>query len=617
MSGNSISYLDREVWQQLIEADSVSDFCGCWLKMQCLMIREVQSAVVLVESEQDGLLEPASLWPDGLNEVGDNLKKVAEQALESKQGIVSSGLGESSAIVGYPVWVSGTLKAVVVLQLTERSDEQLRAVLRSLQWGTSWLDNFFLRQERANSNVVSSSSSQQMQKLINLLAQTLEQKDFNHACMALVNELSNQFDCSRVSLGFKKGKQIAVQAMSHSSQMDRKMNLVRAIAETMDEVADQDATIYYPHDDHYLLITQAHARLSKSYDSNTILSLPLKCGAEEPYGVLTLEQSDGQGLLSREDVAFCDAMVALLGPVLYGIKKNHSPLWRKFADSWCNQWSKLIGEEYLLRKFIVAGLIATSLFLFFTTGEYRVSAQSVIEGNVRRAIAAPFDGYIKDAFARVGDQVKQGQILVQLDDDDLRLERLKWVAKRSEFSHRRQQAQADHDLGKSRLALMQKEQAEAELDLVNENIKRTKIVAPFDGLIVDGDLSQSLGSVVQKGKVLFEMTPLNAYRIKLKVPETEIMAIHNRQHGELYLTSIPGQTFTFQVQRITPISTAQDRINYFTVEAILDTPIDALRPGMEGVGKVSIGERNIFWIWTHELVNWLRLKLWSTFGLNV
>lgn len=236
---------------------------------------------------------------------------------------------------------------------------------------------------------------------------------------------------------------------------------------------------------------------------------------------------------------------------------------------------------------------------------------------MRRVITAPFDGYIKEAFVRVGDTLKQGQSIVTLDDDDLRLERLKWVAKKGEYSHRRQQAQADHDLGESRLARVQQAQADAELELVNERIKRTRIVAPFDGLIVDGDLSQSLGSVVQKGEVLFEMTPLNAYRIKLKVSETEITVIRNQQQGKLYLTSIPGQTFAFQVQRITPISTARDGINYFTVEASLDTPTDALRPGMEGVGKISIGERNIFWIWTHELFDWLRLKLWSVFGLNV
>jgi len=32
---------------------------------------------------------------------------------------------------------------------------------------------------------------------------------------------------------------------------------------------------------------------------------------------------------------------------------------------------------------------------------------------------------------------------------------------------------------------------------------------------------------------------------------------------------------------------------------------------MEGVGKIDIEERNLFWILTHEMFNWLRLQLWT------
>jgi hypothetical protein len=38
---------------------------------------------------------------------------------------------------------------------------------------------------------------------------------------------------------------------------------------------------------------------------------------------------------------------------------------------------------------------------------------------------------------------------------------------------------------------------------------------------------------------------------------------------------------------------------------------ERLRPGMEGVGKVAIGERRLIWIWTHKLIDWVRLAFWS------
>jgi hypothetical protein len=36
-----------------------------------------------------------------------------------------------------------------------------------------------------------------------------------------------------------------------------------------------------------------------------------------------------------------------------------------------------------------------------------------------------------------------------------------------------------------------------------------------------------------------------------------------------------------------------------------------LRPGMEGIGKISAGRERMIWIWTHGLTDWLRLWVWS------
>jgi hypothetical protein len=32
---------------------------------------------------------------------------------------------------------------------------------------------------------------------------------------------------------------------------------------------------------------------------------------------------------------------------------------------------------------------------------------------------------------------------------------------------------------------------------------------------------------------------------------------------------------------------------------------------MEGVGKILVGDRKLIWIWTHSLVDWLRLFAWK------
>jgi hypothetical protein len=79
----------------------------------------------------------------------------------------------------------------------------------------------------------------------------------------------------------------------------------------------------------------------------------------------------------------------------------------------------------------------------------------------------------------------------------------------------------------------------------------------------------------------------------------------------LTLSGAPNQYMDFSVQQITPVSTAQEGRNYFRVEARLPDASEGVRPGMEGVGKIDAGERTLIWIWTHNLVNWVRLTIWK------
>ena len=157
----------------------------------------------------------------------------------------------------------------------------------------------------------------------------------------------------------------------------------------------------------------------------------------------------------------------------------------------------------------------------------------------------------------------------------------------------------------------QLDQAQAQLDLVEDKIARALIAAPFDGVVVTGDLSQLQNAPVEVGKVLFEVAPLDAYRVVLQVDERDIAELRTGQRGELAMAGIPGTTMAFAVSNITPVSTSQDGRNFFRVEAGLDQASRRLRPGMEGVGKVSVGDRHLLWIWTHGLTDWLQLWAWK------
>jgi multidrug efflux pump subunit AcrA (membrane-fusion protein) len=155
-------------------------------------------------------------------------------------------------------------------------------------------------------------------------------------------------------------------------------------------------------------------------------------------------------------------------------------------------------------------------------------------------------------------------------------------------------------------------QAEAQLALADDRLARATLVAPFDGIVVAGDLSQQIGSPVETGRLLFEVAPLQRFRVMLQVDDRDITGLAVGQTGQLVLSGLPDRQLPIRVERITPVASQKDGRNFFAVEASIGGGnTGALRPGMEGIGKVVVGRHSLLWVWTHGLVDWLRLTLWS------
>jgi multidrug resistance efflux pump len=215
---------------------------------------------------------------------------------------------------------------------------------------------------------------------------------------------------------------------------------------------------------------------------------------------------------------------------------------------------------------------------------------------------------------RPGDIVTAGDLLAQLDDRDLELERVRLSSEKNRLDREYRSAIAAHDSPKVAIVKAQIDRARAELNLTEQRLERVRIVAPMDGVIINGDLSQQLGAPVEKGQLLFEIAPLAEYRVMLEVDEREISALRPGQDGQLALVGLPGKTLPLTVDRITPISSQAEGRNFFLVEAHLNEAPETLRPGMDGIAKIGVGDRRLVWIWTHKLTDWLGLVAWRWLG---
>jgi RND family efflux transporter MFP subunit len=386
---------------------------------------------------------------------------------------------------------------------------------------------------------------------------------------------------------------------------------MRAIESAMEESIDQgEAVVYPPAQEHRTVVARAHEALLQESGAGSAATFPLLHGGHV-VGALTLERAAGQRF-DAPSLDICEAIAAVAGPVVELKRGNETGLLAHAGRSAKQLWEMLAGPGHAALKLATALLVAVAGFLAFATGDYRVSANATVEGAVQRAITAPINGYVREASLRAGDTVTRGQLIGRFEDRDLRLERVKLVSQREQLVRQYREAMAKRERAQAEIVTSQIAQAEAQLALVDEQLARTEMVAPFDGLIVSGDLSQSLGAPVERGQVLFEIAPLEDYRVALQVDERDIAQVVVGQRGELTVSSIPGERYGFTVSKVTPVNSAKEGRNFFRVEAKLEArPGPRLRPGMEGVGKISVEERKLVWIWTHGFTDWVRLWIWS------
>lgn len=596
-----VVFVDRLLWSQLDAASSTPEFCRAWLALQCSMIDVPECAVVALQEPGTNAWEAAAYWPDR-ESLSADVATLAEQTLSIAEPQVKSST--RGLAVAYPIGDGETLHCVVAFGTGPGAAAD--AVLRQLQWGSVWLHTHFQRAATGDAEAI----ADRLITVLDLIATALSYERCEDAARALVTEIAVLLECDRVSAGFLENGNSEVIALSHSSHIGGHMNLVRAIGNAMDEAIDQYAVIVSPlPDDADFYVTREHEKLSGLVGGSTVMTAPLS-SAGRACGALTFERAAGSSF-PPATVELCKAVAIAVGPMLELKRREDRSILRKIADAARASLGRLVGPGYIGRKLVTAAFVTALALSLTLSGTYRVSATSRVEGAVRRVVTAPVEGYIASAEARAGDVVAEGQLLIEFDDRDLRLERVQVSSERAQMAARLQDALAKRERADVQIIGAQIEQADAHLALLDEQVRRTQIRAPFDGIIVSGDLSQSLGAAIDRGAILYEIAPLDRYRVILEVDEHDIADVAAGQRGTLLLAALPGDPLAIEVTRLTSVASTTEGGNHFRVEADLVDGSGRLRPGMEGVAKVDIEERRLLSIWTHGLRRWLSLWTWS------
>lgn len=600
---------DSSHWQSFILAKTANDLSRSWLALLCYKIPGAKAAAVLVEN-QDQSYVPMAVWPEA-NPSLSRLAGVVETVLRERRGVVLNAppveQNTSSSLtnlkqLAYPVFAQERIIAVVAVE-ADCSVHIANQALRDIHWASAWLSNLLNSHEQE----ATLAAKVLLSSVLEVLAVVLRHGKLQQALFEMVNELRQRLDCERVAIGLVNHANVKLMALSEAATFEKNTSLAKAYLRAMEETYDYGRVVQYDSD------TDAsdfpgHRLLLQTSGSQFAFSFPLMEGGH-CIGILTLERS-GKAF-SKSDNAWLDAFGALVASIISQRRIVERNALARLIDDFKSVFAKLFGPRHLVWKLITSASLILVAVLTLVQIDYRVTAKTVIEGETQRVIPAPFDGFIHATYVRAGDTVKPGQLMATLDDRDLIIEKARWSSERDQYDNRLRDAMATHDLTAVQVIGAQLAQAEAELSLVEQKVQHAHLVAPFAGLVVSGDLSQQIGAPVEVGKKLFEVAPLQSYRVILQVDEREIRHITTGQKGRLVITGIAGDAIDLSIEKITPVATTEDGKNFFRVEAHLSDAPSRLSPGMEGIGKVSTGKQPLWWVLLHSFTDWLRLTLWT------
>lgn len=577
-----------------------------WLDKHCTSSQHIVGGVVLSTDAACQEFSTIARWP-AEGPLTPSLVATAQKTCQNPEPrvyvpAISPPNAKHTHLISLPLRSGEEILGALALAVNAPDDDYVQGVKHDLERSSAMLASFL-------ASMAPLSQSGDAAKVLHLQTILFNQPQLVDAASDFANELAVMLGFDRVSVGMLERGRISLAAVSNSVEFKSEQALLRAITGAMEEAVDQCATLTYPAlPGEKPRIVLAHADLAAQAGS-TLCTVPL-ISANQPIGALVFERS-GNAPLTVDEVNLCEHVACLTGPLLDLKRRAGQSLIERHMEAWRNLWAHLASRERHKPKFVAGGvLVAAALFLLVPV-TYHVGAPARIEGAVQRIIAAPVDGFLGQAHVRPGDAVRAGDILVELLNQDLLLEQRKWESELAQHENSYSSALTRADRVQFVNNQAKANQARAQLDLVQLQLDRSRIASPMDGVVIKGDLSQSLGAPVKQGEELLMLAPANAFRLVIEVDERDIRAVHPGQQGYLALSALPVDTLGFTVGRVIPVAVTVEGRNVFLVEGNLESGETLLRPGLQGVAKIKAGERSLAWIMSHRIINWLRIALWS------
>ncbi|MBF0098731.1 MAG: HlyD family efflux transporter periplasmic adaptor subunit [Magnetococcales bacterium] len=444
--------------------------------------------------------------------------------------------------------------------------------------------------------------------ILNLGIKLSQETAFFQAVMVLCNELALRYACERVSLGWLSGSAIRLVAMSHVENFDASSTAAGLLEAALEEALEQESLLAYPAPPETHAVLRAHRAYAESLGQTCLNTIPLASG-EQVFAVLCLERKSA--LLGEADLWELALLGESVTPWLAELRTKDRWFLARWWDDLRGYIKIVTGPHHLAWKVAGVGTLLVVALLSFLPWAYRVDATLNVRSQGLLFMPAPFDGYLRQVYVDIGDQVAAGATLVQLDTRDLLIEESMAEADLVRFTREAEKAQAGRLLAEMQIALARQQQSAAKLELIRYQLQNAQVKAPYAGVVIEGELKKNLGAPVRKGDLLLKLAQTTETYLELEIDQAYIHEVTVGMAGEFALVGRPDERYQITVARIDPAAiTKEGKTVYLARATVMGNLKPGWRPGMGGAAKLAAGDRPLIWVLTQRTVRFLREFFW-------
>ena len=579
----------------------------------------------------------------------------------------NSGFGEDGS-VGNPTDhllvlapLAGDQGVEAVVEVFQRPNAQpatqrgyLRFLVQMCELAAEWVKSQKLRQFSDRHSLWA--QADQFSRLVH------HNLDLRETAFTIANEGRRLIGCDRVSVALRKGSKCRVEAVSGQDTVERRSNAVTLLSTLATRVMKSGEPLWYDGSTEDLP-PQIESVLDEYVDESytrMMAVLPLKRpetkadAARDPSDVdpnETKKREEYIGVLIIEQIetnlprSIIDPRVDLVYEHCCRAVANSQefsnlflmPVWRTIGRT---AW--IIRARALPKTIAITSLVLAILFVFmFVKVDFSVEAEGVLQPVDRHDIFVPANGIVTEVNIQDQQQVKQGDLLVKLEDPDLLIEKRRVEgqleetkdqlsnARRAQFQVGLSPADKIRVSGQVQQLVLRRETLREELAIIQKKEELLEIKSPADGQVVlQWDVEKTLlhrpvaiGQVVM---TVVEVGEEKKWELELSLPERRLGHISeyreatgtNEHLVEYVLAMNPEHVFEGRVLEIGQSTQVEGedgtivpvlvKIDQTELERVL---AGDLRPGTTVTGDIHCGRASLGYAWFHEAIQWVQYNL--------